>query len=121
MKFSGMIGFWEKDVEVKPGVFKPSIVERPYTGDITRNYRKFQQGENQQNENLTVNNQVSIVSDLYLRNNWASIKYIVWNDVKWKVNTVEVGFPRLVLEIGGVWNGDESATRSSLRGSWSPV
>lgn len=105
MKFSGVIGFWEKDAEVKPGVYKSQIVERPYTGDITRNYRKFNSAENQQNDNLRVNNQVSIVSDLYLCNNWASIKYVLWNGVKWKVNTVEVGHPRLVLEIGEVYNG----------------
>lgn len=108
MKFSGVIGFWEKDAEVKSGVYKSQIVERPYTGDITRNYRKFNSAENQQNDNLRVNNQVSIVSDLYLRNNWASIKYVLWNGVKWKVNTVEVGHPRLVLEIGEVYNGEES-------------
>lgn len=109
MKFSGKVGFWEKDVETAPGVYRPQIVEKPYVGDITRNYRKFQTGENQQNKNLTVNNQISIVSDLYMQNNWTSIKYVLWNGVKWEVNTVEVGFPRLTLEIGGVWNGEETS------------
>lgn len=108
VKFSGKIGFWETDEETNPGVYKPVIVERPYTGNITRNYRKFQSAENQQNDNLRVNNQVSIISDLYIRNNWASIAYILWNGVKWKVNTVEVAYPRLVLEIGEVWNGEET-------------
>ncbi len=110
MKFSGKIGFWEGDQEISPGVYKPKIIEKRYTGNITRNFRKFNPVENQQNKNLTLNNQVSIISDLYLRNNWASIKYILWNGVKWSVNTIDVGFPRLVLEIGGVWNGEETIT-----------
>lgn len=110
MKFSGKVGFWEKDVETIPGVYKPKIVEKPYVGDITRNYRKFQTGENQQNKNLNVNNQISIVSDLYMQKNWSSIKYVLWNGVKWEVNTVDVNFPRLVLEIGGVWNGEEATS-----------
>lgn len=32
MKFSGKIGFWIEDVEIKPGVFKPQIIEKDYTG-----------------------------------------------------------------------------------------
>ena len=54
MKFSGKIGFWIKDVEIKPGVFKPKIIEKNYTGDVLRNIRRFQSVENQQNENLAV-------------------------------------------------------------------
>ena len=69
MKFSGKIGFWIKDVEIKPGVFKPQIIEKNYTGDVLRNIRRFQSVENQQNENLAVNNKLSIVSDLYLQQN----------------------------------------------------
>lgn len=110
MKFSGTVGFWTGDVETSPGVHKPRIVKRPYVGNVTRNYRKFDPVEGQQNENLTVNNQLSIISDLYMQKNWPSIEYVVWNGAKWKVKTVEVGFPRLTLEIGGVWNGEEAPT-----------
>ena len=106
MKFSGKIGFWIKDVEIKPGVFKPQIVEKKYTGDVLRNVRRFQSVENQQNENLVVNKKLSIISDLYLQQNWGSIKYVSWNDVNWRISSVDVGsFPRIVLELGGVYNG----------------
>lgn len=105
MKFSGVVGFWTGDKEVSPGVFKPDIKEVSYTGDVTRNYRQSQSVSNQVNDNLNVNNQISILSDLYIRENWPSIRYVVWNGVKWKVNTVEVGYPRLTLELGGVYNG----------------
>lgn len=106
MKFSGKIGFWVEDIETKPGVFKPNIIEKSYVGDILRNNRRFQTAQNQQNENLVVNNQISIVSDLYIQQNWCSIKYVLWNGVRWKVSSVDIGsYPRVVLELGGVYNG----------------
>lgn len=109
MKFSGKVGFWEKDIETKPGVFKPQIVEKFYTGDVMRDIRRFQSVENQQNENLNVNNKLSILSDLYMQRNWSSIKYVLWNDVKWKVRSVDVGsYPRVIIELGGVYNGKVS-------------
>lgn len=106
MKFSGKIGFWVEDIEIKPGVFKPNIIEKSYFGDILRNNRRFQTAQNQQNENLVVNNQISIISDLYIQQNWSSIKYVLWNGVRWKVSSIDIGsYPRIVLELGGVYNG----------------
>lgn len=111
MKFSGKVGFWEGDIETKSGVYKPSIVEKSYTGDVMRNIRRFQTAENQQNENLVVNNRISVVSDLYMQQNWSSIKYVFWNGVKWKATSVDIGsYPRVIIELGGVYNGDRSAT-----------
>lgn len=107
MKFSGIVGFWEGDIETSPGVWEPNIVERQYFGDVHRNTRRFQTDSNQSNDNLTVNNQISIISDLYMRQNWNSIRYIIWNNVKWKVNSVEVSYPRITLELGGEYNGAE--------------
>lgn len=110
MKFSGSIGFWKKDVEVKPGVFKPDIIEKSYTGNVLRNIQQFQSAENQQNENLKLNNQISIISDLFMQENWPSIKYVFWKGVKWKVTSVDINnYPRCILQLGGVYNG-KSAT-----------
>lgn len=111
MKFSGKIGFWVKDIETKPGVYKPGIVEKSYTGDVKQNIRRFQATENQQNENLKVNNRLSIISDLYMQKNWGSIKYVYWNGVNWSVTSVDIGsYPRVILELGGVYNGKTSTT-----------
>lgn len=111
MKFSGKIGFWMKDVETKPGVFKSEIIEKEYTGDVLKNIRRFQMEENKQNENLTINNRLSIIGNLFMQKNWPSIKYVLWNDVKWKVTSVDVGsYPRILLELGGVYNGKNSSS-----------
>lgn len=112
MKFSGKIGFWTSEyVETKPGVYKPDIVEKPYTGDILRNQRRFQPGDNQQNENLVVSNRISIISDLYMKQNWSSIRYVVWNNVNWSVSSIDVSqYPRVLIDLGGVYNGKTGTT-----------
>lgn len=113
MKFVGKVAFWEEDVEVRPDVYKPKIIERSYTGDVLRDNRKFQ-SNNTQNEEFSVNNQISILSDLYMQNKWPSIRYVVWNGTKLKVKNVNVGFPRITLELGGEWNGEtEIATQEN--------
>lgn len=104
MKFSGKVGFYSGTSETKPGIWTPAIIERTYTGDIIRNNRRFQNSEHQ-NDTLTTNNSISILSDLYARQNWQTIRYVIWNDVKLKVTSVEINYPKLVLEIGGVYNG----------------
>lgn len=110
MKGSGKIGFWLSDVEIKPSVYKSQIIEKPYIWEIINNIRRFQQAENQQNDNLVLNNRLSIISDLFLQTNWPSIKYVLWNNVKWKVNSVDISsYPRVILELGGVYNGKNAS------------
>lgn len=70
MKFSGLVGFWEDEVEVDTDIWRPQIVERPYFGDVLRNSRSFQAVSNQQNDDFRINNRISILADLYFRNSW---------------------------------------------------
>lgn len=111
MKFSGIVGFWKKDLETKPGIYNSNIVEKSYTGDVLKNSRRFQPVENQQNENLRITNRLSIISDLYMQKNWSSIKYVAWNGIKWGVVSVDISTPpRAILELGGVYNGKTGIT-----------
>lgn len=107
MKFSGLVGFWKEDVEVKPDVYKSLIETRPYFGDVLKDRRSFQNSD-YQNNTFTINNQISIVADLYLLQNWTSIKYVVWNGVKWSARSVEVEQPRVTITLGEVYNGTET-------------
>ncbi len=106
MKFSGKIGFLVGESEECQGIWKPEIIERSYTGDILRNKRQYQIGD-KQNADLNVSNQISILSDPYMQQNWASIRYVIWNGVKWQVSSVDINYPRLTLELGGVCNENE--------------
>lgn len=103
MKFSGEIGYGE-NVETSPGVWVDSIVEKPYSGDVIRNTRKLQDGT-KVNDDLSVQNSISIVADAYAGEHFFAIRYIRWMGALWKVTDVEVQSPRLLLRLGSVYNG----------------
>lgn len=120
MKFSGKVGFWEGDKETSPDVYRPVIKEYPYVGDVYQNTRKFQSSTETTNEDLLTTNQISILSDLYMRENWPSIKYVFWNGIKWKVTNVQVNYPRITLILGGMYNNEEQAVISDETGDTIP-
>ena len=103
-KWFGKIGY-AKTVETSPGVWEEKITEREYFGDVYKNTRKLQ-NTSQVNDNINVSNEISIVSDPFALDNFYSIRYIEFMGAKWKVSNVEVQYPRLVLSIGGVYNGN---------------
>lgn len=104
MKYYGEIGFWKDDVEIRPGVYKPGIVKKTYTGDILRNNQRWNSSQHQ-NDDLNMSHRISIVSDVYLNENLSSIKYVTYMGSKWKVSSLEVQYPRVIIELGGVYNG----------------
>lgn len=103
-RYYGMIGFSSGSTETVPGVWDEVIVERPYYGDVVRNTRRLQSGEHL-NDNVTVSNEISIVSDPYALQNFHSIRYVGWMGTRWKVTSVEVQYPRLTLSIGDEYHG----------------
>lgn len=106
MKFSGEIGFLiSTKEETKPGVFKPVIVEKKYVGDVLHNNRQNQTTE-YQNGDIKLNSKISIIANMYFLQNYQSIQYILWNNVKWKVNSIDIStYPKIYIELGGVYNG----------------
>lgn len=103
-KFSGLIGYAEANVEVKPGVFVEKIVERPYRGDVVRNSRQLREAD-QINDDITVNNSISIVADQYAMNHIFAMRFVEWAGTLWSVTDVDVQSPRLILRLGGVYHG----------------
>lgn len=101
-KWFGKIGFSETK-ETKPGVWEEIITVREYYGDVTRNTRRFQSSENL-NDNIVVSNDISIVADPYASQNFRSIRYIEFMGTKWKIDNVEVSYPRLILTLGEIYN-----------------
>lgn len=101
-KWFGKIGFAETK-ETKPGVWEEIITVREYYGDVTRNTRRFQSSENL-NDNIVVSNDISIVADPYTIQNFHSIRYIEFMGAKWKINNLEVSYPRLILTLGDICN-----------------
>lgn len=102
-RFYGMIGYGENR-ETTPGVWEEHIIERPYKGDLVRSYRKLQESD-KLNYDLAVANSISIVADAYAYEHFFAIRYVEWSGARWTVQTVEVQRPRLVLELGKVYDG----------------
>jgi hypothetical protein len=102
-RFYGRVGYGVS-VESAPGVWKDVITEVNYYGDILRNTRQEKDGT-KVNDDLTVNNSISIVADAYANENFFAMRYIEWAGTLWAVATVEVLSPRLLLTLGGVYNG----------------
>lgn len=105
-KFFGAIGF-AYTVESSPGVYTEEIIERNYSGDLIRNIRRLQTS-GQVNDDLNISNQISILADPYAQQNIYMMRYATFMGAKWKITDVQVEYPRLLLTLGGVYNGQST-------------
>lgn len=111
-KFYGKIGYIQP-VESEPGYWEEKAIEREYYGDITRNTSRYQQ-DGHVNEDIVVNNVLSIVADPYANENFQHMRYVEWMGAKWKISNVEVQYPRLLLTLGGIYHEyEENSSESS--------
>ena len=102
-KWFGKIGY-AATVEAKPGVWVEKITERQYYGDLIRNLRRLD-SSNRVNDDLNISNELSIVADPYANENFHAMRYAEFMGSRWKIVSVEVQYPRLILSLGGVYNG----------------
>lgn len=107
-KWYGKVGF-AKPIEYEPGCWDDEIIERPYYGDVQSNRWK-RQNSGGVNDDINLTKQISIVTDPYSWDNYSTIAYVEYMGVNWKVSDVEPQYPRLILSVGGVWNGNTSGT-----------
>ena len=101
-KFYGVICYAISE-ETEPGVFEEQIIERNHVGDVIRNTRRLKE-VGKVNDDITISNQISILSDPFTSNNFHTMRYVSYMGSKWKVVEVEVQYPRLILTLGGLYN-----------------
>lgn len=119
-KFHGEIGYadskevtipgtvTEEDPEpepIKTGTWVDEISERIYYGDIISESKQWSTGE-KANDNLNINNRISIVADDFANANFSAMRYVKWSGVYWKISDIKIQRPRLILTLGGVYNGN---------------
>ena len=102
-RFRGVVGF-AQPVEQEPGLWVENIVERTYSGDLLQISRMLQASD-QIHDNMTLSVEISIVGDEFALKNFGLIRYVALGGVKWKISKVNPKFPRLILTVGGVYNG----------------
>ena len=103
-KFYGKIGYGISG-ETDPGVFELQLKERSYYGEVLAKSWKYDSTDNT-NDDINVANRISIVADEFAYENSYAMRYVEWMGARWKINKIEVLPPRLILTIGGVYNGE---------------
>lgn len=110
MKFAGTIGFWIDDVEVEPSVYESKMEEKPYTGDLIKDTRRWADRGNRVNSTFELNNRIKIFADMYMNRNWQNIKYVKFkgNDTPFTVSSIDLDYPSITITIGGRYDGENS-------------
>lgn len=112
-KYYGKVGYSETvEMPEGSGVWVSTIVERHYYGDVIRNMAKNVPGVSLNND-IHIENRISILADPYAYQNFSNIKYVEWMGNLWVVSSIEVQRPRLILSIGGVYNGETPSGTSA--------
>lgn len=105
-KFFGSVGYGNT-VETSPGIWEISIKEKKYYGDVLSRNIRWERNE-YQNDNLNINNSISILADPYAFEHASQIRYVEWAGAKWKVTNIDIQRPRLILTLGEVYKGEEA-------------
>ena len=95
------------------GIWKSTITKKNYSGDVLNATRRIEVGDTV-NPDLNVSNRISIVANEYAMQNFHSIRYATYLGTKWRVSNVEVQVPRLILSLGGLYNGEDETGSSEL-------
>ena len=104
-KFYGEIGYGNTvEHPISSGIYVDTITEIKYFGDVIKNIVRNNKGEKINND-ISVNNSISIVADQQAIQHFFKIKYVRWAGVLWTITDVEVRNPRLILTLGSVYNG----------------
>jgi hypothetical protein len=109
-KFYGAIGYALQEESV-PGVWADTITEKKYRGDVVLDQRRWRT-EEKVNDDISLDNSISIIADTYAYKNIGFMKYIVWNGTPWKIQSFSINRPRIIIQIGGLYNGERPSESS---------
>ena len=103
-RFYGKIGF-EITKETRPGIYKECYEERYYRGDVLKNNRRWDSAD-KLNSDLTISNDISIISDSFANSNFGVMRYVRWMEQVFEITSasIDVERHRITLSLGGVFN-----------------
>lgn len=101
--------------EIAPGIHENVIKEKQYYGDVKKDVAKWREGTGI-HADLTPGNQISIIADPFAFAHYFGIRYVEWMGTLWTVTEVLVQRPRLVLRLGGVYNGPTPEVTDNIGG-----
>ena len=101
-KYYGSVGYVSYE-ETGLDVWEEVTTVRKYGGDVLKSSRRFT-GSEHLNDNVVLNNRISIIADPYAFKHYGDIKWCEWMGTKWEVTNTTIEYPRLILDLGGVYN-----------------
>lgn len=100
-RFSGKLGFVTTN-ETEEGVWLEDFVELSVKGTIRSLYVR-NDNSTSVNTNLRLTNEISILMDTKIKSHLETLKYVVWKGSKWEVQSIGVNYPRLTINLGGLY------------------
>lgn len=100
-RFSGKLGF-VMTRETEEGVWLEDFVELPVKGTI-RNLYVRNDNSSSANTNLRLTNEISVLMDSNIATYLETLKYVVWKGSKWEVQSIGANYPRLTINLGGLY------------------
>ncbi len=102
-RFSGNVGYIIEE-ETAPGVFTQEPIERQMFGDILRSSGSFGAGD-KVNSDVRIQPRISVVGDAFAYAHFYDIRYVEYLGHKWDISYIEILRPRIILTLGGRYNG----------------
>lgn len=118
-RFYGPVGYGvSREEPAGSGVWTKCIAERSFYGDVKRSTRRLDDSDKVNND-ISVGNSIEIVADESTHGDLFDILYVLWRGVYWVVDEVQVlpDQPRLLLRLGGVYDGDKAPAPGTSQGT----
>lgn len=115
MRYCAKIGFrWTEEERLEDGtptsVWKEHYEVRTYKADVMSNGYRNQQGEGI-NDDYKINNKLSLLAcDAFTLSHLNSVIYCELYGIKWKVTSVDIQRPRLIVTLGGEYHEQTEET-----------
>lgn len=103
-KYSGLVGY-STQAETAPGVWKTVDNSRLMKGDFYMESSRHQSGD-KVNDDISLNHRISLMADEWVMKNYPLMRWIEIDGIKWEITSVELKRPRIVVNVGGLYNGD---------------
>lgn len=103
-RFHGKVGFLISTDDQTTGIAEEQVVEKTFFGTVQEHSRRWQSSD-MVTDDLQLGNRIAITADDFAYKHASAICYCEWMGQLWKVTGVQIRRPRIILTLGGVYNG----------------
>lgn len=107
-KYADYIGY-AITKETSPGVWTEHYTEQLMCGDLLSDTYS-RRSDTKVNDDITMSNRISVIAHPEQVMNAMNIRYARYMGMVLKVTSIDVKSPRLILTLGGVYNGEQAST-----------